>query len=800
MPINDNISDYSNFINASEILEKLNLCISTGGAPLGGTLSVGIYDQTSIDNLSKAIATGISRRKDTEFQKSIKEGITSIRNSVDAQKNAWIIAFEKHAKEQTDREKEAFSPLKNFTNGFIKAYPAISKVAELVSTFATFEYEQQMKWMNWYQQINESGVYLSGGMDSLTEKANKAGLKLDDMVKLYTKHSDVVADMGGLFENGTEAFAKLVSLTKDTGKKLGMTADQNAEITANFAKDYAWLYSQQVDGVEELSIRTNQYLMHLDKLSKATGKSWQTIEKETEAREKEFRIQLWLSNDENKKKKQIWDQLGLSKEIQEALMFGLPNSKSAMLQANDPELYALLQRGASLEELKAHAMKRANLTNAEYQRWQENNLGIMGEEWNSLMMGHTFVERNLMKMDLEQNSKDENEESNAKTFEKLRNIQEELNRVLNGFTQTLKISDNNLSAYVSGFEELTKKVTEYVNTLTDFTNQHPYISTLGIALTASLTQAFGGSLINFFGKEFTSLFKINGNNAGIGAILGNIGKNVFGIAAKIGVEGALAYTIFSGFKESYELAKNPQERIKQDYEDALKGNDSFAQKIGIAWDYYINLSGNDLSEYDKQGERLRELISERRKELFFESSLLIDDEYQQWLNNLSEFDKNVMMADDYKDAVVNQIKSQLSYGGGDELLNNLLNKNISNKELIEQLNNFKVQTEENNAERINQEMMQQKNNDEKERLNQIEKMKEREMVLQEQQRQKEVLEQKLKDVEQDNTKNSLECLRSIDTKLNILMNIDGKYDDIKNIANTLRINNEYASMDDGKTY
>ena len=750
----DNITDYSDFINTAEILDKLNLCISSGGAPLGGAVSVGIYDQTSIDNLSKAIATGISKRKDVTYQQSLLNGFNAVKNSVNSQTNTLIIGFEKHNKELMKKEEEAFNPIKIFMNSFAKNYPNISKMATLVSQFATFEYEQQMKWMDWYRQINESGVYLSGGMDSLTEKANKTGLKLDEMVKLYTKHSDVVADMGGLFGNGTEAFAKLIGLTKDTGKNLGMIPNQTAEITANFAKDYAWLYSQQADGVEELSIRTNQYLMHLDKLSKATGKSWQTIEKETEAREKEFRIQLWLSNDENKKKKQIWDQIGIPKEVQEALMFGLPNSKSAMFQANDPELYALLQRGASLEELKAHAMKRANLTNEEYQRWQENNLGIMGEEWNSLMMGHTFVERNLQKMDLEQNNKDNNEESNAKTLSDLMGIQEKLNGVLNGFTQTLKISDENLSTYVSELKTVTNKISEYVNNITDFANQHPYVSAIGTSLISGIGLAFGNSLTKFFGKGFASLFSLNG--IGMSKLLYGLGGGV-----------SIALLMYHGFPILSEM---------------------------IAKDYY---------KYGERGKQKEKSISSMSKEEL--------GKYNQWLHDTGKWegfakgytiDKGLVW-DSKKDVDYNKLIEQFRTAQKvlpDKYAIKENEKNTNDKlNQINQINSKEINQEmmhQNNSKEINQEMMQQKNNDEKEKLNQNERMKEREMVLQEQQRQKEALEQKLKDVEQDNTKNSLECLRSIDTKLNILMNIDGKYDDIKNIANTLRINNELEKIND----
>lgn len=462
--------------NIEQVLDSLRLCIGTGGSPLGGVVSVGLYDSTSLNNLSKAVADGISKRRDKQFIDDLSKAYSKIVTaSVAAQNNIWNTAVDKFVKGIEEKDKKESKFVTNLSTFFTSQFPKITKIAGISFDIAKMFGKEQLRWYDWYEKLGSSGVSLSNGLDELTREADKAGLELDDYVNLLRNNSESVAHLSGAFGKGTETFSKVQNNAKELGKSLGMSAKESAQFSANFAKDYAWLYSTQADGMEQLNNKTNEYLTYLDKLSKATGKSRDSIAKETEARETEIRWKVWESDPVNRQKRALWTSMGISKEIQESWAFGMPNAQSSMFEWQSPEIarIAKMQNVNDIKGVNNTIDELIILRDKNKEKWKNDidnyknspEMLIPNNEYHTLLHQADVLKIRLMGL----SDKDEllKNQADNDVYKAIRDLAEVKNVGLNELKEGAHLSSENLQTLAKKTSDLSQAFLNFINDIND---------------------------------------------------------------------------------------------------------------------------------------------------------------------------------------------------------------------------------------------------------------------------------------------------------------------------------------------
>ena len=462
--------------NIEQVLDSLRTCIGENGNPLGGVISVGLYNATALDNLSKAVADGISKRRDKQFIDDLSKAYSKIVNaSVAAQNNIWNTAVDRFVKGIEEKDKKESKFVTNLSTFFTSQFPKIAKIAGISFDIAKVFTEQQLQWYDWYEKLGSSGVSLSNGLDGLTREADKAGLELDDYVNLLRNNSESVAHLSGAFGKGTETFSKVQNNAKELGKSLGMSAKESAQFSANFAKDYAWLYSTQADGMEQLNNKTNEYLTYLDKLSKATGKSRDSIAKETEARETEIRWKVWESDPVNRQKRALWSSMGISKEIQESWAFGMPNAQSSMFEWQSPEIarIAKMQNVNDIKGVNDTIDELIILRDQNKEKWKNDidnyknspEMLIPNNDYQTLLHQADILKIRLMGL----SDKDEllKNQADNDVYEAIRDLAEVKNVGLNELKDAAHLSSDNLQTLAEKTSELSTKFLNFINDIND---------------------------------------------------------------------------------------------------------------------------------------------------------------------------------------------------------------------------------------------------------------------------------------------------------------------------------------------
>lgn len=162
-----------------------------------------------------------------------------------------------------------------------------------------------------FQSVSKSGVIAAGGMTAFSKQAFGSRLTLQQFGRVVTDNSKALAAMSGSAYDGVEAFSQVSSkLSGDQGmfaRRLGMSAEQIADMTAGFMKQQTRLGRTQGRGAEQLLGTTTTYIKELDLLSKITGENRQELQKQQEATLRETRFSAMVAGMKEKEGKKLLD-------------------------------------------------------------------------------------------------------------------------------------------------------------------------------------------------------------------------------------------------------------------------------------------------------------------------------------------------------------------------------------------------------------------------------------------------------------------------------------------------------------
>ena len=469
--------------NNNEILNRLNQCISTGSGTLGGSVSVGFYDQTAQDKLVGIIIKALKNRDNNELTESINKIPNTVKKGIDDFNASWLAIAKKYINDQKNKELKSTNVLDKLILGVGKRIPILGKAINAGYGFLKLVYNQQKQWVLWYQELNSSGILLSEGLDQLTNYANDAGVKIGDFVSILTQHSKTVAKFGAIYGDGAKATSKFLNKITPIGDELGYTESELHKVSMSFADRYGIMYSMQKNNMDELTQKTSNYLKFLTALSRATGVQKEQIEEENKQRENDIRWNIWLkANPLNAMKAAIWTRQGYNLEQQRAMAFHMPNKEYQKLLISDRNAVVpgeMVEKAKTEEELQEIVK---NEIPEFLEKLREENIKNIKELANSpiLLAQPEIVEfyasgqmliNNLLGIKWDEfkkvfdNKYSDKEKSDKELLKSAREKEREIAKIQNDIADTLKLSSDTIEAVYRSEKMLYNEVKKDVETL-----------------------------------------------------------------------------------------------------------------------------------------------------------------------------------------------------------------------------------------------------------------------------------------------------------------------------------------------
>jgi ribosomal protein S13 len=155
-----------------------------------------------------------------------------------------------------------------------------------------------------YQSLGDASAGAADGFDGLLRQFNQMGnYSLPAFTKAVKANTAGLAALGGNAAMGAEELSKVAGVltTKDTARqflKLGISLDAVGDATAGYLADYARAGVLQGNTTEQLTKKTQDYILEVDKIARLTGqtRAQQEDERRKSMANAQFRAQLAQMN------------------------------------------------------------------------------------------------------------------------------------------------------------------------------------------------------------------------------------------------------------------------------------------------------------------------------------------------------------------------------------------------------------------------------------------------------------------------------------------------------------------------
>ena len=148
-----------------------------------------------------------------------------------------------------------------------------------------------------FNALSSVGATTARGMSDLKDQQIRSGLSLQQFQKVVMDNSQTLARWNGITGEGAESFSKVLEQVTGLGegsdqtlRKLGLSADQISSSAGAFLTQQTRLGRSQMMTNEQLAQGTIGYVRELDLLSKVTGQSRESLQKQQDAALSETRF------------------------------------------------------------------------------------------------------------------------------------------------------------------------------------------------------------------------------------------------------------------------------------------------------------------------------------------------------------------------------------------------------------------------------------------------------------------------------------------------------------------------------
>lgn len=784
-----------------ELLEIIASCIE--GTNLGSTRTLSVSIQNSSSKLNNTIENSVkSGVKDGN--KEGKKDLRDILNDNRTKEKDVLKSMLKNLIENNN--KGIWSAIDNLINKGLKYIPIVGELASGIYKVTGEIVKLQLKNINDFREINNAGVLYREDMQKFHEYASDIGVYDDELKNALIKNSEVIARLNGVTGDGIKSFKKLFENAKKTSDSIGLNLNDSVEVISLMAKNS---YDEMDIITGRLNDSTEKYMKTLKTLSYWTGKSTESLIAQEKKREDDVVYNLWKANNKSAPLlNTLLESVHAPDDLKADIARGMNTGSLSRIYAINEEEGRFFEKimewsqnnvEVTYEMIGEHIKSLDTSKLQKILNFDRNVAASYDKDFQSYMLlGMKLSQLTPSNWEKAQNAVDNPDDSIKGINETATKIKSALETVKVGLSwdkdTVEKLLITPMKAAGDAVDEFRKKLEGYLNApdkseflLNEFlhiTKEHPFIT----GLVSAFMIAFGLNSGRTLAHWLAMLVSANLFGQGLGLFGGPGGFGGTGGKAPRGMVSKLQQQQYKQWARSH-----PESKYMTNAEK-LKQYKKFApSKAGN----FLRSGGNLMSWFGT-----------------VENGLEMYDDYQ---------------SGDYKNMAKNAYQGLMYLAGGYGALgaagSEILEAGIpamvtDNKENAERAVNRKINKKEwyqfslfsNNlssgefgrantmitSDRVLQadNMKKHYDEEEKKKQSQAEEMKSKENVEKELQQKKEELQTKYQEMEQENNKTNSGYLRSIDTKLNILMNLDGKYDGILDEAHNLRINQELAGIDE----
>lgn len=548
----------------------------------------------------------------------------------------------------------AFGGLQNATSTISKAFNNVSdftekltsgsgKISELLNSFSSLpfgiglvasgfsrlaKYQEDM--LTSYQLMSSAGVNFGGDLNKIRLSAANSYMTMDSFAKLMRDNSTAFARMGGIVNNGAEAFARMSNslLKSDAGRylmDLGYSADQVNQGMATYLAISGPRTAQEMKNTKAMTESSAAYMEQLDGLARLTGKNREQQEEELKRASLNAAWQAKLASmSEEERKKAI---LGFSQAMQtggigaaEAWQAGImkvaPTKAAAQFTGLFPQAAAAQRQAIDMvannnkteKDLRDQGFSIIKAQNEDLKKYGEQTLFAIinqGGQYadtlqtvatNQLALGNLTKEeydRALAKKDLDKAQVEQAVKLQRATQEAAQSILSQLLPVVEKLTPKLV-------SMLEGFNN-------FLQYLKDFPETFDQIKTAAMALVAGFVALkvaqgvkaavglFGGGA----GEGVTDVIRgtLGGgaaaeSGAGVGAAIGGVATGLRALANPASLGGLAAVTVaIIGLAKAAEIATPAFEPFGKMIKVVFEGLGVIVKNIGeAASNVFIGLS------------------------------------------------------------------------------------------------------------------------------------------------------------------------------------------------------------------
>lgn len=305
------------------------------------TTSGGI--RVGMENIQDLV--GLSQLLDQKFKKLIERYGTLeeaiIHESQQNSKNQKIEQDKRDLKEDK-RNKDLIKALKQKDDESKKSLMGYSTFLNILSKIRDGFVKlsvNQLDYVETLRDMTSSGVVLSNGFQSLSATAIEAGQTSEEFAKRLSSVAPTLAKLNATVGNGAKVYAENFKNLREFG--LSNDEMQNAITSAINKLTPAQL--REMEQHNTLSDYIKQTTKRMIELRDATGKSIETINQETDVKNRELRLQAWAKDPKNQRTYDMLTQLGLNDaDTVDFLRTGIPTEKIALAMAGNKDVAYLL--------------------------------------------------------------------------------------------------------------------------------------------------------------------------------------------------------------------------------------------------------------------------------------------------------------------------------------------------------------------------------------------------------------------------------------------------------------------------
>ena len=319
-----------------------------------GFVSVGFVGETGLRPLQALLNSVLGKKSNLGKTINAMEDLTEATEETTDALGQMSFALGDTVKKTKDKFKKFQDTLETVTEDIKNTIQDTSKETEsillkfgdIALKTAKAQIQAGMKFVDVHRQLESSGVSVAQGFKGLLNISRETGMGLQDISRLYTSSSKVIAKFNTATGKGVQTFTKLINGIDDN---LVYTWDERNSLLQSFMEGRSAL--EQNFESPEFQKAFNKYTENMKLLSIATGKTVDNLVQEQKLKGNHLVKQTFEATYGSQGK--ALAKLGLSEELEAYIISGgVKNVKEATLaMANSPVmkniLTSLLSRGAT---------------------------------------------------------------------------------------------------------------------------------------------------------------------------------------------------------------------------------------------------------------------------------------------------------------------------------------------------------------------------------------------------------------------------------------------------------------------